>query len=158
MTRNYGTYATLIIALLSLIATACGDLDSRWCAYSDPSPKGWAYGDTLTFATGELPDSVMSGTLLLAVSHNNDYPYSNLWLEVTQTDSRGHVRRDTLNCVLSDIYGHWQGRGFGTTYQYIDTVPGTATLTRRGGKITVRHIMRVDTLPDIEHVGLLLVD
>ena len=115
----------------------------------------WIYGDTLTF-TPDINDSIASGMLIVAVRHNNTYPYSNLWLEVTYPTSPTDVKRDTINLQLADIYGRWHGKGFGAGYQYADTVSKNVTLFNHQ-PITVRHVMRIDTLPDIELLGVTFV-
>ena len=139
-----------------LSMTRCSGSEMELCSYNDIPRYGWAYGDTISFATDILSDSVTTGHLIVALRHTNSYPFSNIWLEVTHSGSDNIPRRDTINCTLADIYGRWQGQGFGASYQYADTIPARMEI-KRGNPLTIRHIMRVDTLRDIEHLGIMLV-
>ena len=127
-----------------LSMTRCAGSEMELCSYNDIPRYGWAYGDTISFATDILSDSVTTGHLIVALRHTNSYPFSNIWLEVTHSGT------------LADIYGRWQGQGFGASYQYADTIPARMEI-KRGNPLTIRHIMRVDTLRDIEHLGIMLV-
>lgn len=141
------TRAALYI-LAALMLTACSQGESH---YADFSQHGWAYNDTVMCAaevTAPTP-----GTVQVIVRHDDDYPFANLWLELTHTlPGDSVVRRDTLNVHLSDAYGHWQGRGIGGSYQY--TSQPVAVTLRPGSQVSLRHIMRVDTVPNIHQIGM----
>lgn len=139
-----------------LIMWACGGNDVTYCEFRQLSADGWAYGDTIGFSTTNMTDSIADGHLVVSLRHNNGYPYSNIWLELTRTGNDGTTVRDTVNCVLADLYGRWKGQGFGASYQFSDTLPNAVRLLR-GDSITMRHIMRTDTITDIEHLGIMLV-
>lgn len=152
MNKLLGVYMTV---LFSIGLGACSSRQNDYSEFRNLSPSGWIYDDTLSFIT-DIADSVATGTLTVAVRHNNNYPYSNLWLGLTRRSGVQTTSRDTLNLRLADIYGRWYGNGFGATYQYSDTVHGITRLSR-GDTITVRHIMRLDTLPDVEQLGITFV-
>ncbi len=141
--------------LFSICLGACSPRQNDYSKFCNLSPSGWIYDDTLLFVT-DIADSVASGTLTVAVRHNNNYPYSNLWLELTRRSGVDKTTRDTLNLQLADIYGRWYGNGFGASYQFSDTVNNITRLFR-GDTISVRHIMRLDTLPDVEQLGVTFV-
>ena len=67
------------------------------------------------------------------------------------------MRRDTINVPLADDFGRWYGRGVGVSFATIDTLPGSYTLLRQR-PVYVRHIMRCDTLGDIEQIGLVFIN
>lgn len=149
-TGTLGLCALLIACIISACVPHGG--------YSDFKPlpaSGWAYGDTVRFYP-RMSDSVSTGSMIISVCHSTGYIYSNLWLEVTHMSSDSVCLRDTIDMRLADIYGRWQGRGFGATYQCSDTVPGPVSLLR-DHNVTIRHIMRVDTVNDIEQIGLTFV-
>jgi len=136
-----------------LMASCAGDGDfSRFAALPE---GGWAYGDTVRFDT-ERPDSLSRGNLTLALRHTNDYSFANIWLEVSMNDS-GRQRRDTLNLCLADDYGRWQGKGFGSTRQ-LQAEVAHGVSPAPGSEITVRHIMRVDTLRGVREIGVSFVE
>ena len=146
----------IAIAATMLIMWACGGNDVTYCEFRQLSAYVWAYGDTIGFPKTNMTDSIADGHLVVSLRHNNGYPYSNIWLELTRTGNDGTTVRDTVNCVLADLYGRWKGQGFGASYQFSDTLPNAVRLLR-GDSITVRHIMRTDTITDIEHLGIMLV-
>lgn len=102
----------ITIAATMLIMWACGGNDVTYCEFRQLSADGWAYGDTIGFSTTNLTDSIADGHLVVSLRHNNGYPYSNIWLELTRTGNDGTTVRDTVNCVLADLYGRWKGQGF----------------------------------------------
>lgn len=64
------------------------------------------------------------------------------------------MARDTFDIVLADRYGRWRGSGMGSSLQLSDTLH-TRFAMRRGQRVSLRHIMRTDTLPAIERAGLI---
>ena len=144
-----------IITIMTLCLGACVPGHNDFSEFRNLPVKGWIYDDTVKFVPS-IEDSIATGLLTVAIRHNNEYEFSNLWLEVTRNTPEGIVRRDTVNLELADIYGRWHGNGFGASYQYSDTVQYPASIIN-GSPIMVRHIMRVDTLCDIEQIGITFV-
>ncbi|MCM1162953.1 MAG: gliding motility lipoprotein GldH [Muribaculaceae bacterium] len=148
--------AVIITTLVVLLASSCGKGERDYSRWAELPPSGWAYGDTLMLVPADTTladnDSIVTRRLSLGVVHTSTYPYSNLWLEVTYHGD-GHLYRDTVNMLLADVYGRWLGAGFGASYQREITLTPHADidLTR---PVAVRHIMRLDTLPAIERVGI----
>lgn len=134
---------------LALMCSCTGGAGSDFHEFASGD---WAYPDTVVLRPVHPSDTVpprRTGCLKVAVTHNNNYGWSNLWLEVTT--SGGH--RDTVEMELADPYGHWLGQGFGLSYQREVVLPGARSLSATDS-VMVRHIMRVDTLRDIERVGV----
>ena len=150
------TLPAIIAGVCLLLAASCGRGERDYSRWASLPSEGWAYGDTLSLIPADTTltdnDSIVSRTLLLGVVHAAAYPYSNLWLEVTYHGT-GYLYRDTVNMPLADIYGRWLGSGFGSSYQREITLKPRADidLTRPVG---VRHIMRLDTLRNIERIGI----
>lgn len=128
-------------------------LPQGFSSIRDIDPRGWAYDDALTFTT----DSA-GGDLIVAIRHSVDYPYRNLWLEIARQgpDSGAAVIRDTIDMELADPFGLWHGNGIGTSRQVEATVARSIRLDS-ASTITVRHIMRLDTLPCIEQAGIFVI-
>lgn len=148
---------TMFALAVVVAVTACSGADDTGADFRAVSTDGWAYGDPLSF-TPDMPDSVATGSLAVAIRHTSAYIFSNLWLEITvppaPDDSLQRV--DTVNVTVADDFGSWLGRGAGVSYMKVDTLPGSYTLTR-GCPISVRHIMRVDTVCDLEQVGIIFI-
>lgn len=146
---------------LALVLTACKEPAplTEGASFQSVDADGWAYGQMYEF-NPEPAFSEPDGTarIAIAVRHSDAYLYSNLWLElatpVAGTDS---MRLDTVNVPLADVYGKWLGRGVGVSYMTSDTLPGRYAFDDKI-PARVRHIMRVDTLKDIEQIGLIYFD
>lgn len=147
--------AALGAALLAFGAS-CARPDNAASDYAMLSPeKGWCFSDTLSLILTH-PDSVAAGWLAVGVTHTADYPYSDLWLEVTSLDPAGSSRRDTVCLTLADRNGRWRGNGIGTSFQVTDTI--IRQLSHRAcSPLMVRHIMRRDTIRGIDRVGLFFI-
>lgn len=146
----------LILPLICLLAS-CTGLNNNYSAFSDVDSDGWKYGQTYLYRPS-VTDSIADGTLRVAVVHNNDYPYRNLWLEVTYQveapDSTITFHADTVNMQLADAYGNWLGTGQGNTYQKADTVRTDFHLVS-GSPVRLRHIMRTENLEGLSKVGII---
>ncbi len=154
--------AIFVIAIFAL--TACNPMvgrndgdDNRFSAFSGIGPEGWLYTSPCTFSVDTLRDSIAAGgRMLVTVRHSKDFSYANLWLELAYSEADSTLRRDTINVPLADAFGHWYGRGLGLAMEITDTLPGQYTISR-GGSLSLRHIMRLDTLEGIERVGVVFV-
>ncbi len=130
--------------------------------FIDIDPQGWLYGQKLTFEPGadsvfirparHIPVSNEHSHIELTVRHSDAYPYSNLWVELAYPTG-DTVVCDTFNLVIADRYGKWLGNGTGPSYQKRDTLV-TRLRVNDNPHLTLRHIMRVDTLREIEQVGM----
>lgn len=120
---------------------------------------GWAYGQAYEFNPAPAftePDG--TARIAIAVRHSDAYLYSNLWLELaTPVPGTDSLKLDTVNVPLADVYGKWLGIGVGVSYVTSDTLPGRYAFDDEL-PARVRHIMRVDTLKDIEQIGLIYFD
>lgn len=146
----------IAIAALWVAVASCTDGERDYSRWTELPARGWAYGDTVTLIPVDTAlhdnDSLVRRPLRLGLAHSNDYPYSNLWLEVTY-HGEGMSYRDTVNVALADVYGRWMGSGFGANYQHEIVLNPHADidLTR---PVSVRHIMRVDTLRGLSRIGV----
>lgn len=151
--------AVVITALLAaMAAVSCSEPapPAESADFKSVPAAGWAYGDTFEYVPS-LADSVGNARLAIAVRHTDAYLYSNLWLELaTPVEGTDSMTLDTVNVLLADIYGKWYGRGVGVSYVTSDTLPGIYAYDKNR-PARLRHIMRVDTLPDIEQVGIIFI-
>lgn len=124
--------------------------------YRQLPDAGWAYNDTAIFVPAVSPAA--TGDLMVGLRHSADYPYRNLWLEVTYITSPDSVlHRDTLDVELADRFGLWLSRGVGASRQIAVPVRRAVNIDS-GRAVTVRHIMRLDTLPKIEQIGVFIIE
>ena len=103
--------SAVVIASAATIIAGCTAHPSAFSHYARIDESGWRYDDTLRF-TPDIPPAV-SGELRLGLRHNGNYPYRNLWVEVTTpvAGDSSAVRRDTVSVELADKYGRWNGTG-----------------------------------------------
>ena len=152
----------VIAAIMLAMLAACShfapdEADGSCSAFSTFGDRGWRYFDTLPLAADSTADSIRHGALILNLRHSTAYPWRNIWLELSYpdgTDSSATMARDTFDIVLADRYGRWRGSGMGSSLQLSDTLH-TRFAMRRGQRVSLRHIMRTDTLPAIERAGLI---
>lgn len=128
-------------------------MDNYYSSFMSFPDQEWIYARPVEFTVDTLRDRQADGSLVVAVRHGNDFPYSNIWLEMRYRDIAAREHVDTFNIGLADAFGHWYGRGSGPSVLRTDTVKPHFGIYR-GMKIRLRQIMRVDTLTNIEQVGI----
>lgn len=136
------TIKSLIPAIIFSALAGCTQA-GYYSGFDELNPGGWAYNDTVTFIT----DSCVASSMMIALRHNDSYPYKNIWLEISDS-----TRRDSVNIELCDIYGRWYGKGIGSSYQIAAPIPFQL---KPNEPLHVRHILRVDTIRGIERIGLI---
>jgi gliding motility-associated lipoprotein GldH len=101
-----------------------------------------------------IDDTTALYNITFEVRNNNSYPYQNLWIFYTEKLPAGLNERDTLEYMLADEFGKWQGKGislfqsgFPLRTNYIFPIKGNYTFSFRQG-------MRTDTLRGIQEIGL----
>lgn len=145
------------MALAALLGAACSRYANDYSAFAAVDPDGWDYGNTLVFMP-TTEDSLVEGTLALMVHHSDSYPYRNLYLEVSAQqltpDSNITYRTDTINVVLADVYGNWLGSGVGTSFRLSQPINSNYRLLSKA-PVRVRHIMRAETVPGLEQIGII---
>ncbi len=159
--KKYILNRIMMIAAVAALGASCGitgsrgnGVDNYFSAFHTFGDSKWDYLMPVDLTVDTLRDSVATGgTLLLALRHTNGYEYSNVWLELSYPDTDSSMRADTLNINLADAYGRWRGHGTGPSVQVTDTIARNFTI-RRGERLRLRHIMRMDTLANIEQVGI----
>lgn len=154
MNRAAVLIATILVALTALVDTSCSDRHDDYGDFTPVPAEGWSYGDTVSFLAAGLDSVPAPRKLKVGVIHNNDYRYSNLYLEVTCRKDRRYWR-DTVELKLADVYGAWLGRGIGPSYQVEATI-SPAIVIADSTRVSVRHIMRLDTVKGIERVGVII--
>lgn len=149
MTKNKHRF---IVPVIILCLAACVAKHKDYSRFEEIGAEGWPYAKNITFSI-EHPDSVAYGELSLTVRHTDDYEFSNLWVEVAYDDATGNNHIDTLNIPLADTYGNWTGKGSGV-WKQLETPVSKELAYRSGSIIKIRHIMRTDTLRNIDLVGI----
>ncbi len=143
---------TVILLFVALLLTAaCNGRENSYSEYHRLRQDIWKFGDAVWFKPVHA-DSICEGAFVVALRHDSSYPYTALCLEVSYESG---CRPDTIDIQVADDYGKWLGRGIGTSFQLTDTLPPVAHVS--GAKVTMRHLMRTDTLRGVNQVGLFFV-
>jgi gliding motility-associated lipoprotein GldH len=102
-----------------------------------------------------IDDTTALYTITFEVRNNNFYPYQNLWIFYTEKSPGGlYVKRDTVECMLADEFGKWQGKGI-SLFQSGFAIRTRYTFAEKGSyTFSFRQGMRSDTLKGIRDIGL----
>jgi gliding motility-associated lipoprotein GldH len=119
-------------------------------------PEAWNNRNLVHFNVN-ITDTVTSQNVYISVRHSGKYEFSNLYLFVTAESPNGIIKRDTVEMVLADEHGKWQGKGaasiFTMYYPYKTNirfpVPGIYTFT-------IEQAMWIRDLKNISHIGLMI--
>ena len=89
------------------------------------------------------------------ITHNVNYEYETLWLNVKQLHQDSIIVSDTLECILINQYGKWLGSGNGPTRQVTISYKTNILLdTTKQNQVCIRHAMDNLQLKGIEKIGL----
>jgi len=105
----------------------------------------------------EVPvaDTIDPVNFLINIRHNNDYPYSNLFLFVNTQYPDGNETRDTIEFVMARPDGEWLGKGFGKLKSLTVLLQPHLVFPKKGNYVfTFEQAMRVDELEGIEDFGI----
>ena len=117
---------------------------------------GWNSGDIAKF-DWQVTDTLKRHDFFIDLRHNQEYPFTNLYLFVDYTFPNGRTRRDTISCELANDRGQWFGSGFGNLIEHrIGFRQNTAFPLLGDYTIKIAHGMRVDPLPGMLDVGFRL--
>lgn len=143
--------AAMAVPVILSVTPGCVRSLNDTSAYVMLPEEGWPYGEMVTFNLTHI-DSVSDGEVIVAISHDQSYRYSNLWLEISSVESDNRIVRDTVEFQVADSAGYW--RGTGITPEIELELPVRHITHVSGHPINVRHIMRCDTLQGLSKVGL----
>lgn len=124
--------------------------------YTKLPEEGWKTESKLTY-TVDITDNAPYYNVFLTVRHADSYPYSNLFVFLTTTNPNGKTTVDTLECLLANQKGEWQGDGAGDIWD--NKIPLKQNLKfPKTGKytFTFEQGMRVNPLPLIMDFGMVI--
>ena len=156
--RNPSSPRLLTALALGIVLglTACGS--EVLFAGSKPldAAIGWASDDVAKF-DWQVSDTLQRLDFFIDLRHNQDYPFTNLYLFVDYTFPNGLARRDTISCELADDRGRWFGSGIGNLIEHrIGFRQNTGFPLKGDYTVKIAHGMRVDPLPGMLDVGFRL--
>jgi gliding motility-associated lipoprotein GldH len=124
--------------------------------YTKIPEEGWKTENKLSY-TVDIKDNKPYHNVFLTVRHADSYPFSNLFVFLTTTYPDGKTSVDTLECILANKKGEWQGDGAGDLWD--NKIPLKQNLMfPQTGKytFTFEQGMRQDVVPLILDFGMVI--
>lgn len=141
-----------VIAACAITFSSCNNnvVFSKYQTFAD---NEWHAKDKAVFDL-EITDTQTLNNINLMVRHLDAYPYNNLYLFVTTKYPDGKITTDTMEVVLANNKGEWQGSGAGDIFDFKVPIKKNVRFPL-GGKyqFTFEQAMRVDPLPMIMDFG-----
>jgi gliding motility-associated lipoprotein GldH len=104
-----------------------------------------------------ITDSFQYYKFYINVRNSTAYPYQNLYLFFSTQFPDSTVSIDTLNCLLSDAYGRWTGKGSGRIKDNRFLLKPKVRFQQKGNYVfTVQQAMRDNNLKGITDFGITL--
>jgi len=119
-------------------------------------PDAWNNSKLVHFNVN-ITDTVTPQNVYISVRHSGKYEFSNLYLFVTAESPNGNIKRDTVEMVMADEHGKWQGKGaasvFTLYYPYRTNIrfPVAGIYT-----FTIEQAMWIRDLKNISNIGLMI--
>lgn len=151
--RNFFMLASF--CLLSVLFASCNK-NVVFSEYTKIPEEGWKTENKLTY-TVDIVDNKPNHNVFLTVRHADSYPFSNLFVFLTTTYPNGKISVDTLECLLANKKGEWQGDGAGDLWD--NKIPLKQNLIfPQAGKytFTFEQGMRTNPLPLILDFGMVI--
>ena len=144
---------TVSVMILSIIVTSCNK-NVVFSEYTKLPDEGWKTENKLSFEV-DIKNNKPYHNVFLNVRHADAYPYSNLFVFLTTTYPDGKTSIDTLECVLANKKGEWQGDGAGDIWDNKIPLKQNLIFPQTGKyKFTFEQGMRSNPLPLIMDFGM----
>ena len=117
MINQVNKYVLIFISCLILSACNKSVVYSKYITFKD---NEWFAKDKAILDV-EISDNSNLNDISLMIRHADSYPFSNIFLFVTTKYPDGKTLTDTMEVVLANSKGEWQGNGAGDIFDL--TVP-----------------------------------
>lgn len=145
-----------VVLYAALVLAGCGPAP-YFHENTKIDPNGWKGSDAITY-TFDISDTEQAYDFILSLRHSEAYPYSNLFLFVQLDFPNGKTSVDTLECVLADERGRWNGKRTGQLVDHRILMNSRKIFPLEGSyHLKIRQAMRHDPLPEVHDVGFSLV-
>ena len=142
----------LFLCSLVFLLTSCNK-NIIYSKYHEFKENEWHANDKAIFHV-EIIDTMSLNNIFLMVRHADAYPYSNLFLFVSTKYPDGKILIDTMEVILADEKGKWQGSGAGDIFDFKIPIKKNVRFPLKGKyQFAFEQGMRVDPLPLIMDFG-----
>ncbi len=122
--------------------------------YKNIPTEGWGK-DSIAAFNVQVEDTLSYNNIYINLRNTSAYPFSNIYLFVKATAPGGAFALDTVEYMLADQYGHWQGKGFSKILDNRLIFRKSVRFPRSGiYKFEIQQGMRMNVLPHVSNVGL----
>lgn len=137
---------------MSLAIVSCSK-NVVYSKYQTFKENEWYAKDKAVFDV-DIEDTQSLNNINLMIRHADSYPFSNLIVFVTTTYPDGKSLTDTMEIVLANSKGEWQGSGAGDIFDFKIPVKKNVRFPLAGKyKFEFEQGMRPDPLPLIMDFG-----
>lgn len=149
--RNFFVYLSLVLLSCAFFSCNSNVLSSQITKIPE---EGWDEKNKLNF-TVDVTDNKVYYNVFLNVRHADSYPFSNLFVFLTTTNPSGKITIDTLECILANKKGEWQGDGTGDIWDNKILLKQNLIFPQIGKyTFSFQQGMRLNPLPLIMDFGL----
>jgi gliding motility-associated lipoprotein GldH len=149
-TQKTGRISSLVLALF-LIASCSKNVVYR--EYRTFEENEWHSKDKAVFEM-DISDTQSLNNISLMVRHADGYPFSNIYLFVTTFYPDGAAKTDTMEVMLANNKGEWQGDGAGDIFDLKVPIKKNVRFPLSGHyKFEFTQAMQADPLPLIMDFG-----
>ena len=111
---------------------------------------GWHADSTIVFQFN-ISDTTNVFYSEINIRHTISYPFQNLFMFIHIITPDGQTKIDTLECVLADIVGKWNGKGMGDILDFTQIYKDSIVFKTEGNyKIVIEQAMRYGEFPSIK--------
>lgn len=142
----------VLFCVMIFLLSSCNN-NVVYSKYEKFDNNEWHAKDKVVFDL-DITDTLTLNDISLMVRHADAYPFSNLYLFVTTKYPDGKVISDTMEVVLADSKGKWQGSGAGDIFDFKVPIKKNVRFPLSGKyQFTFEQGMRPDPLPLIMDFG-----
>lgn len=122
--------------------------------YKNIPAEGWEK-DSVAIFNVKVEDTLSMNNVYINLRNTSSYPFSNIYLFVRATAPTGAYTIDTVEYMLADQFGRWQGKGFSKILDNRLIFRKFVRFPRSGiYRIEIQQGMRMEVLPHVSDVGL----
>lgn len=143
-----------VVIIIGLFLTSCSESGVIVNQSLPVKEAKWTSTDSLTYDF-EIKDTINYFDFSIFIRNTENYQWSNIYLFSDLTFPNGKTRRDTIEVVLADQYGNWQGNNSGTIVTTSAIFMQHRKFPLNGDyKIAITHGMREPILEEVTDVGI----
>ena len=152
--RKSMRFIYLIIPVLFFLAS-CGDNENYIYQESKTiNESGWTYADSLDF-NFDIQDTSKLYALILDVDHTTDYPFQNIYFNISTSFPSGKRLQQPLSSDLAEKSGKWHGKCSGKNCTASINLQERAKFNEMGKhRINIAQFSRDSVLMGVEEVSL----